>query len=106
MSEVFIINGFVRGPLSEREFLTKQSAIAGGTVGAWAGAWAGAQLGTLGGPLAPVTVPLGGIVGGILGGFFGASLGDKAASGIYGRLDKIQKMQVDAFIYAHYGVGI
>jgi hypothetical protein len=108
-TEGYVIQGFATGRLSEREFVTAQSSIAGGGIGAWAGVKAGAAIGLFiaGGPedpLAVITVPAGAVVGGIVGGFSGAKLGEVGASGFYGRLDKNQKRQVEAFVYQHYGI--
>ena len=108
-TEGYFVQGFATGRLSEREFVTAQSAIAGGGLGGWGGAEAGAGIGLLiaGGPedpLALITVPAGALIGGFAGGFGGAKLGELAASGFYGRLDAKQKRQIEAFIYKNYGV--
>jgi len=108
-AEVYYIQGFARGKLSDREFYTAQSTIIVGAGGAWAGAETGGAIGLIiaGGPedpLALITVPIGAIIGGFAGGFGGATLGNMVASGFYGQLDENQKQQVEAFIYQHYGV--
>jgi hypothetical protein len=108
-TEAYEIHGFATGRLSEREFFTTQSAIAGGAGGAWAGAETGALIGTalVGGPedpLALIAAPVGALIGGFAGGFGGAKLGEMAASGFYGRLDERQKQQVGDFIYQYYNV--
>jgi hypothetical protein len=101
-TEGYVIYGCATGRLSDREFVSAQSAIVGGGLGAWGGATAGAVAGgVIGGPPGAV---IGGVIGGIAGGFGGAELGEMAASGYYGRLDDDQKKQVEAFIYQHYGV--
>jgi hypothetical protein len=107
-TQVYVIHGFATGQLSEREFATAQSAIAGGAVGGWAGATGGAAAGAaigvwFGGVGAGPGALIGGIIGGIAGGFGGAKLAEMAASGFYGRLDQEQKQQVAAYIYQHYG---
>jgi hypothetical protein len=104
-TEGYVIHGFATGRLSEREFVTAQSAIVGGGLGGWGGTVAGAA----GGALVPppfdiVTIPAGALLGGVAGGFGGAKLGEMAATGFYGRLDKEQKRQIEAFIYQRYGV--
>ena len=108
-SEGYIIHGFATGRLSEREFVTAQSAIVGGGLGGWAGATGGAAAGAaigvwFGGVGAGPGALIGGIIGGIGGGFGGAKLAEMAASGFYGRLDQEQKLQVTASIYQYYGV--
>jgi hypothetical protein len=108
-TEGYIIYGMANGSLSEREFVTAQSAIAGGGLGGWGGAEAGGSVGLLiaGGPedpLALITVPAGMLIGSVVGGFGGAKLGELAATGFYGRLDEQQRSQVEAFVYQHYGV--
>jgi hypothetical protein len=108
-TEAYYIQGFASGKLSNREFITAQSAIVGGGLGGWGGAAAGALIGTIvvGGPEDPFVViaaPAGALVGGLAGGFGGANLGQMAASGYYGRLDEDQKHRVEEFIYEQYGV--
>ena len=103
-TEAYIIHGFATGRLSEREFVTAQSAVVGGGLGGWSGAVGGAAFGALFGPAAPITVPLFAVIGGIGGGFAVAKLAEMAASGFYGRLDQEQKQQVTAYIYQQYGV--
>gem|GEM_PF-5301108 len=108
-TEAYVIHGFATGRLSEREFVTAQSAVIGGGLGGWAGATGGAAAGAavgvwFGGVGAAPGALIGGIIGGIAGGFGGAKLAEMAASGYYGRLDEEQKQQVTAYIYQHYGV--
>lgn len=110
-AEVYYIQGFARGKISDREFCTAQSTIIVGSGGAWVGIETGGAIGLIlaGGPedpLAAITVPIGAIIGGFAGGFGGASLGNMAASGFYGQLDDDQKQQVESFIYRHYGVAV
>ena len=107
--EGYIIKGYATGRLSEREFVTAQSAIVGGGLGGWAGMQIGAWIGLAiaGGPEDPfavITVPAGALIGGLVGVFRGAKLGEMAASGFYGRLDEEQQRQVEAFICKEYGV--
>lgn len=103
-AEVYAIHGFATGQLSEREFVTTQSAIIVGGLGGWGGATGGATIGFL--IAGPPGALVGGIIGGIGGGVAGAKLGEMAASGFYGRLDEEQKQQVKASIYQHYGVDL
>jgi hypothetical protein len=104
-TEGYVIQGFVSGRLSEREFVTAQSAIVGGGLGGWGGVTAGAAAGALvPPPFDVVTIPAGALIGGIAGGFGGAKVGEMAASDFYGRLDEKQKQQVEARIFHHYGV--
>lgn len=108
-TEVYMIQGFATGRLSEREFVASQSGFAGGAIGAWAGAEAGAIVGGavgvwFGGFGAAPGAAIGAFVGGISGGVAGASLGELAASGFYNRLDLKQKGEVEAFIYRRYGL--
>ena len=103
------IYGATTGRMSNREFVTAQSAIVGGGLGAWGGASAGATIGAgigvwFGGAGAAPGAAIGGLIGGRAGGFGGAALGEVAATGYYGRLDQRQKEQVETFIYQHYGV--
>ena len=53
-TEGYVIHGFATGRLSEREFVTVQSAIVGGGFGAAGGTLLGGALGLLGGPFAPI----------------------------------------------------
>jgi len=107
--EGYILQGYTSGRLSEREFVTAQSAIAGGGLCGWGGGEVGFVIGVAlaGGPedpLAAITGPLGAFIGGLVGGFGGAKLGEMGASGFYGHLDEEQKRQVEAFICKEYGV--
>ena len=125
VTELYVFHEYATGRLSERKFITAQSSIVGGGLGAWggasAGAWVGAGVGgTAGGvigawfggvgaiPGAAIGTKIGGVVGGIFGGlaggYGGAKLGEMAATGCYGHLDAAQKKQVEAFIYQLYGV--
>ena len=102
VTELYVFHEYATGRLSERKFITAQSSIVGGGLGAWGGTSAGAAGGFfIGGPPGAV---IGGIIGGIAGGFGGAKLGEMAATGYYGHLDADQKKQVEAFIYHYYGV--
>jgi len=105
VTEGYIIQGFATGRLSEREFVTAQSAIIGGGLGGWGGMAAGAAIGAIAPPpFDAVTIPAGALIGGFAGGVAGAKLGEMAASGFYGRLDEEQQRQVEAFICKKYGV--
>jgi hypothetical protein len=92
-TEVYAVHGYYTGRMSRREFVSINSglagSLAGGAAGAYVGAWAG-----------PAGIAVGGVVGAVLG-YQG---GQMVADSYYARLNEQQKLQLEAFIYRHYGV--
>ena len=117
ISEGFVIAEWQTGGLNDRQFYTIQGGLggglAGGVGGTVTGQWIGGGIGlaVAGGPedpLAAITVPVGagvgGFIGGLVGGIGGSSLGAGAVDRIYQSKDEAQKVEIQNFIYQHYGV--
>lgn len=105
VTQGYLVQGVATGRISDREFVTAQSAIAGGAGGAWAGAASGAWLGSLvPPPFTPAGIAVGGVIGGVAGAVLGAKIAVTVAVGIYGLLDEEQQREVAAQVYKAFDV--